>query len=233
MDDWGTNKSSLPDIPSFDLPSSGGGVAGAFKDFSSFSSIFGVLQSGISAYFGAKAAKYQVQSLRLEAQSRASSYQYNTEVSELNAKAAEFQVGMIMKDRNRAIAQYTLMAGQRSSAARASMAARGIALDVGNAAEVMASMDYVKEVDVLTINANSVRAAEAQRMAAANDRANAMIGRASSQNVIASAPMYGGSSPLASGLGSMFNNSGKLIESLSENKKFMSWAEEKTKGWWG
>ena len=63
------------------------------------------------------------------------------------------------------------------------MAARGIQGGVGSAAEVIGSMDLIKEIDRMTMSANSVRQAEAIRNQAMNYRNQSVMSGLSADNL--------------------------------------------------
>jgi hypothetical protein len=86
----------------------------------------------------------------------------------------------------------------------ASCAAPGCAATrVGSAGEVLGSMDLIKEIDRLTINANTVRQAEAARTQAANYATQAAMSQLSAQNLSSTAgTIYPGLSVSTSLLGS-------------------------------
>lgn len=140
----------------------------------------GTLLSSIGSFYDAKAASYLDKSAALDAEFAAS-------MSSLNARAAELD------------AQATLAAGQReesiasmrTAAAKAELRAAGGAsgttLGVGSSAELLASVDYVGEVDRYSIGLNTVTAAAAQRTAATNFRTQASMQRVSAANLRASA----------------------------------------------
>lgn len=137
------------------------GLGSAFSAISPWLSVAGAVQGAIGSYYSAKSQQYQLQS-------QASSLQFQQSLSSINARQAEMQAQSILQAGQQQAAQYGLRAGQAKGAARASMAARGGALSEGSNVELMASQDYAKEMDLLTINANAIRAAEAARAQGVN-----------------------------------------------------------------
>ena len=75
---------------------------------------------------------------------------------------------------------------RQRAGARAALAARGATLGQGTAAEVIGSMDVIKEIDVLSMNAATVRAQEAAKLQAFNLGTQAMMSGLSAQNLQAS-----------------------------------------------
>lgn len=165
-------------------------------------SIIGMGTSAIGAYYGAKSAQ-------VELQSKASSLKFQAELSGINAGMVELQAQQIMRAGKFQMMATGLKAGATVSSSRASMAARGIDLGVGSAAEVQATTQWAKEVDLMTINTNTIKAAEAERMRKVGIEASATMQQVSAQNMQASAStispwmnytttLLGGASTLAS-----------------------------------
>lgn len=116
------------------------------------SQIGGGITSAIGGYYSAAAQK--------------SALGFNAKLAELSAQ------GELEKGQHEAM-RLTMKAGQIKSAQRASMAANGIDLGEGSAAEVQASTDIMKEIDKNTIEANAIRSAWGYRTDAAMSRAKA------------------------------------------------------------
>ena len=119
--------------------------------------VFGGLTSAMGAYFGAKSAQ-------LELQSKASNLDYQSKMAKINGRMSEMQAQQIMKAGQFAVMTQTMKAGQQMGSYRASLAARGGQAGEGSAQEVMASAVLMKDLDKMTLNSNTVRAAEAERM---------------------------------------------------------------------
>lgn len=96
-------------------------------------------------------------------------------ISNMNARGAERAAQAILLQGEKDIGISTLRAGKAKSEQLTSMAARGIQLGVGSAAEVISTTDLMKETDALTISANATRAAGQARMTAANYEAEGMM----------------------------------------------------------
>lgn len=95
-------------------------------------------------------AAYSVAMARINAQSIRDTAEVNARISELGAQSA------LMQGEQQA-ATLSLKAGQLKSSQRAAMAANGIDIGEGNAAELQASTDLMKEIDMNQIQANAVR----------------------------------------------------------------------------
>ncbi len=125
----------------------------------------GAASSALGAYYGAQSQK---QSLELQAN-----------LADINARMSESS------------AQQTLLTGQRDEqksriatanlkgTQRAGMAANGIDLGEGSAAQVLTSTDVMGEVDADTIAANAVRSAWGYRTQGVNQSNQALMSRAS------------------------------------------------------
>lgn len=120
-------------------------------------------------------------------ESEAATADWQRQLSELNAKQSEYAAQMDLRSGQRQIGASTARAGQRSSSARAAMAANGIVLGEGNAAEVIATNEITKMQDSMTISANASRAAWAERIQAENYRSQAAMLGVSAGNLRTSA----------------------------------------------
>jgi len=157
-------------------PSFAEGLAEGLQTLGPIMSIFGAANSAIGTFYQAKSAQNQLKSQALN-------QQFQSEMSAINAKSAEFGAQQSLLSSERQIGRYTMAAGQAKSSAKASMAARGIQGGVGSAAEVVGSMDLIKEIDRMTMSANSVRQAEAIRNQAMNYRNQSVMSGLSADNL--------------------------------------------------
>jgi hypothetical protein len=177
-------------------PSFGSQMAEAFVTAGPIVSIFGAVNSAIGAYYSAESQKNQ---LKMQAQNQ----RFQADMSRINARGAAFNAAQITQAGQQQSARYTMQAGQARAGAVASMAGRGIRGGVGSAGEVLGSMDLIKEIDRLTINANTVRQAEAARAQALNYTTQATMSDLSAQNLSSTAgTIYPGLSASTSLLGS-------------------------------
>jgi hypothetical protein len=155
--------------------------------------ILGGINSSFGSYYAAKSQQYQEKS-------EASSFAFQSDMAAINAGRAELTAESILESGKSQVANYTMRAGQQKAGATATMAARGVALGVGSAAEVSASMDIEKDLNVLAINSNTTRQAWAAREQATNYQNEALLDRTSSENARRSANSI---SPLSAGLTSL------------------------------
>ena len=142
--------------------------------------VYGVLNGALNSFYAAKNQQYELRS-------KASSLRYAADVSDLNAAVSDADAEQAMIAGQRAIGSQTMRAGQQIATAKTAMAANGVQLGDGSAAEALASSELMKQIDSLTINANAVRAAQAARTQAVNYRAQGMTQRMSADNVLTSA----------------------------------------------
>jgi len=157
----------------------------------------GAVTSGIGSYFSAAAAK---DTLKTQAN-----------ILDTNARIAELGAQSALNQGQKQIAALTLKVGQIKGAQRASMAANGIDLGVGNAAEVQATTDIMKEIDANTIEANAVRTAWGYRSEAANIQNEATMKRAGAAGI----------SPGMAAATSLLGSAGRVATSwYSMNKQF-------------
>jgi phage terminase small subunit len=125
----------------------------------------GATQSAIGAFYSAKTQQYQ-------AKSAAADYEFQASMSDMNARLLEQQATSIYQSGAREIGQTGMRYAQARGATEASQSARGIR--GASAAETLASQDYVRDLDMMTLNVNRVRAAGQARLArvAAKNEAN-------------------------------------------------------------
>jgi hypothetical protein len=160
-----------------------GGMSGLAEGLSvagGIMSIFGSINGAIGTYYAAESQKTQLQQ-------QAQNQRFAAEMARINQRGAEFAAGQIGRAGQEQIGRYTMGYGQQRAGARASLAARGATLGQGTAAEIIGSMDVVKEIDVLSMNAANVRAQEAAKMQAFNLGTQALMADISGRNISATA----------------------------------------------
>lgn len=156
-------------------------------------SIFGGINSAIGQFYQAKAQQYQLRS-------QASSLDFQSGMDAINAHGAEMSAQSIQEAGKTQVQQYTMRAGQEAAATQVGTAARGVDLTSGSAVAQRASDELVKQMDVLTINANATRAAWAQRTQATNDQNQSLLARTSANNLRTSADSISPGSALSTSL---------------------------------
>ncbi len=151
--------------------------------------IGGSFTSAIGSYYSAATQKATLQG-------QAAVADINARISELGAQSALYQG-------QQQVGALTLKAGQLKSSQRAAMAANGIDLGVGSAAEIQASTDIMKEIDKNTLEANAMRNAFGYRTQAMNFENEALTKRATA----------GAISPFSSAAGSLLGSAASVAGS--------------------
>lgn len=176
---------------------------------------------GIFAALGAvQAAKTQRQNIRFQSEVADLNAQHARFVGDINSRISELGAQSILNQGEHQAAAVTLRAGQIKSTQRANMAANGIDLGVGNAAEVLASTDIMKEIDKNTVEANAVRSAWgyraqglASRMAtdqqASNFQTQSDFARTTANSI----------NPNSAGVSSLLSSAGDVAKAWYKNSK--------------
>ncbi|MDR1351516.1 MAG: hypothetical protein LBJ59_12220 [Zoogloeaceae bacterium] len=141
-------------------------------DFSLISAVTqtaGLLTSAAGSYYSAKSQK--------------SSLNYQAQMSALNARLYELSAQSALSAGKVEAAQTGLQYGALKSRQRASMAARGIDLGVGSAAETQASTELLKDIDLNTIKANAMRQAFGIRSQGINAQNESLMASASASGI--------------------------------------------------
>jgi hypothetical protein len=162
----------------------------------------GVILQGMGALSSANSA-------RAAAESQKSQLSFQAGIADINARLSE------------TAAQSTLLSGQREEqksriatanlkgTQRASLAANGVDLGEGSAAQILTSTDVLGEIDANTIAANALQSAWGYRTQGANHKAQATSSRAAS----------GAISPDAAFTTSLIGGAGQVAASWSQYKK--------------
>lgn len=151
-----------------------------------------LIAQGISATISAFGARSVTKHNNAIAQSQAN-------IARLNAQMMERQAQGVLRSAEKAIVTKTMQAGQVKSSQRAALAANGIAVGVGSAAEVQASTDIVKEIDKNQIKSNAVADAWGYRQKAVGYEGDALMSLASRQsaNTVLGSTLLSGASQVA------------------------------------
>ncbi len=168
------------------------------------------------AFYGAKMQKSQAESMELNAR-------YEQSIAGIEARAAEFDAQQVLEAARREAGQVSMVAGQRRGAARVSAAARGVAVGVGSSAEQLASIELARQEDVNTVQANGVRAAEAQRRRAQDARNRGAMAGVSAENAAASRRSI--STGLALG-GSLLSSVGTLSNAWVQDRRWSRYSSQ-------
>lgn len=130
-------------------------------------------------------------------------------LADTNARIAELGAQQELFRGQQEVARLTMAAGQLKGRQRVALAANGVDLGVGSAAELQASSDLMKEIDKNTAHANAVRSAWGYRTQGINYQAEATAKRGAA----------GGISPGLTAFGSLLGSAGQVAGSwYSMNK---------------
>lgn len=129
------------------------------------------LTSAVGSFYGTRT---QQRSLRSQAN-----------IDDINANIADLGAESALLQGNSEVARLTSQVGQLKGRQRVAMAANGIDLAEGNAAEVAASTELMKDVDVDAIRANAARSAWGYRTQASNLRTEAQSKRNTARGISA------------------------------------------------
>lgn len=108
--------------------------------------------------------------------------QSQANIARLNAQMMEWQAQGRLRSNENDQVRLTMQAGQTKASQRAALAANGVAVGEGSAAELQASTDIIKEIDSNQLTANARREAWGMRMQAANYEGQALMSEAQKQN---------------------------------------------------
>lgn len=189
---------------------------GAMSQTGSIFAIGGAVTGAIGSYYAAQSQKAQLES-------QSSSMRFQSDISQLNAAQAEFTAQQIMRAGQQKQGQIGLRAGKIKSSQRASMAARGIDLGVGSAVETIATTDLMKEIDMLTVNADTVRSAEAARLQRQNYLTASALQDVSASNLAASGDSI---SPFMAAGSSILGSAGSVASAWYQDRKLAAMADK-------
>lgn len=173
----GANSSSF-NMP-FSATSDAQKFASDMKTFGPIIGIAGAIGQIAGAYYGAKAQQYQLDS-------QAMTLQFQKDIAGINARQAEVTAQGILQAGEKQGAMLAMKYGKAKGSQRAAMAANGGVIGEGSYAAVEATNDLMKEIDVLQINANTVRQAENARTQGQNYKTQAAMYGISANNATAS-----------------------------------------------
>lgn len=146
----------------------------------------GMASGAVGSYWSAKNTK-----ITLEGQAA---------LADINARISELGAEQELIKGQQQVGQLTMQAGRVKSAQRVALSANGMDLSEGNAAEIQASTDIMKEIDKNTVEANAVRSAWGYRTTGMNYQNEAIVKRGSADGI----------SPGMSAFGSLLSNSGQV-----------------------
>jgi hypothetical protein len=164
---------------------------------------------------------YALKSQQTQLKQQALSLDFQQRMSQINARSAERQASDMLAAGRQQVMESTLRAGQVREGARATMAARGVRADVGSGAEVVASINLMKEIDRFTIDANAVRAAGAARMQGVNAANEGLLAGTSAFSLRQQA---GALNPVAGAMPSLLTGVGQYYSQRAADRRWAAWA---------
>lgn len=184
----------------------------------------GMASSAIGSYSSASSQKAQLQYQAAMGKLNAAMAESDASILELNASISETQADMAINQGQREEQKLRLGSAQLKGRQRASFAASGVDLGVGSTARVLATTDYMTEVDASEVRANAARAAFGYKVQSVNQKFAAMSARAQGTSYSAGSAFAtagaGGISPMGSAMTSLMGNAGAVSQSwYMMNKK--------------
>ena len=110
-------------------------------------------------------------------------YAIQAKMQALQARAAQNQAEDILRAGNQKVAAITYQAGQAKASSKVSMAAAGVRVGTGSSAEVLASHDIVKEMQVNQTVANAIAQSYGAKRQALNTSNKAIAIEAQAQGI--------------------------------------------------
>lgn len=143
-----------------------------------------------------------------QSQGTQAAYNYQASVNANNAQLAEWQAQDALVRGAKAEQARRLNTAQVKGTQRATLAARGVAIDEGSALNILNDTDYIGEIDAATVRDNAKREAWGYRNQGAGYTSDAAMlsARASAE------------SPLLSGASSLLTSAGSVADSWYKRK---------------
>jgi hypothetical protein len=161
--------------------------AATMGQMSMIGQIGGAATSAIGSYNAAASQKSALKASAGLSVANASIADSAARIAESNARVLDIAAASEIEQGQRQVGALTLQAGKLKSSQRAAMAANGIDLGTGSAAEVQASAEIMKQIDVNTLTANAVRSSMGYRMQATNARTQAANARGQGSSFLSDA----------------------------------------------
>lgn len=141
---------------------------------------------------------------RSAAQGQRTALNYKAEIAEINAKMDEQQIQSVLLTSQRQQSRVLLKGAQVKAGQRVAMAANGVDLQGSDTAtRALASTEFMRQSDALTIDQNAVQQSEMLRMKKVNDENDARMARATADSIN---PNTAFASTLLQGAGSVASN---------------------------
>lgn len=169
----------------------------------------GLIMNAVGSYYAAKSQKEALKS-------QAETARFYGRMSDFNARIAMRAVQDMANAGRQQIARQSMAAGQAKSGAKASMAARGVQGGVGSTAEIMASMDFVRQEDTYAIDSNVARQMSQGRMQTTNLKIQGMMSRAQAFSLEKQAKSI---SPWMAATTSLLGGGGQMMSQYARDQK--------------
>ena len=187
----------------------------------------GMATSAIGASASASGQKSQLQYQAAMGSLNAAMAESDASLLELNASISETQVDMAIGMGQREEQKLRLGSAQLKSRQRTALAASGVDMGVGSAARVLATTDYMTEVDAGEIRANAARAAFGYKVQTVNQKAAAMSARTQGVNYTAGSAFASatasGISPSLAGVSSLLGSAGSVAPNVYKTGQGAGW----------
>lgn len=187
----------------------------------------GMATSAIGASASASGQRSQLEYQAAMGRLNAAMAESDASLLELNASISDTQAKTAIMQGQREEQKLRLGTAQLKGRQRATMAASGVDLGVGSAARVLATTDYMTEVDAGEIRANAARAAFGYKVQEVNQKAAAMSARTQGVNYRAGSAFASvsasGISPLAAGASSLLGSAGSVAPSVYKTGQGAGW----------
>jgi len=149
-----------------------GGESSGLGDLAGWLAIASVGISTVGAYYGAISRQYALKS-------QASSLGFASDMSRLNARTEEFRAQDILRSGALEKGRVTMASGRYRDAIALRQASSGTTIGSGSNAEVMASVEILRQIESIAVDGNTIRQAMAARSRAQDFRTQAAL-----QNVV-------------------------------------------------
>jgi hypothetical protein len=146
----------------------------------------GAASSALGAYYGAQSSK--------------ATLNFNADLADINARVAESAAQASLLTGEREEQRSMISTANLKGTQRASLAANGVDLGEGSAANILTTTDVMGEADANTIHANAIRQAFGYRTQSVNQSNQAMMSRASASAI----------DPLTAGATSLLGSAGQV-----------------------
>jgi hypothetical protein len=141
---------------------------------------------------------------RSAAQGQQTAMRYRADIAEINAQMDEQQIQSVMLTSDRQQSRVLMKGGQVKSSQRVAAAANGVDLQGSETVDrQLATTEFMRQSDALTISQNATQQAEALRMKKTNDLNDARMARATADSIN---PNTAFASSLLQGAGAVASN---------------------------